>query len=416
MSQRMFRFVHACDLQLEQAPRGLAEVPDHLRELLLESPYWAAERVFEAALAEQVDFVVLAGGVTNYALAGPRGAQFLLDQFQRLSERNIRVYWAGGPDDLPDSWPSAFPLPDNVHFFSAARFEEVVHLRGDEPLARLVGQSRRQAGPIRAGDLHSVEDNGAFRLAVVPAMLEPGNFAQRGIAYWALGGLPNRESWSGPGYMAHCPGSTQGRDPTSDGAHGCSVVHVDLDGRVRINLVATEAVRYCHERLTVDGGTTRQGLERMLAARVEELGVLAHGADLLIQWTVGGTGRLLAELRKEEVSTEVLHAMRNRFGKQSPSAWSVSLQAEPDAALAARAIEQDSILGDALRHVHELLSRDEMGHEDLDLDLGTSIDAAWAGNQVAAAVRITEGQNRHRVLRKAAAMCLDYLSVEGHGP
>ena len=45
------RLLHASDLHLEQPIYGLAEVPDHVRELLIESPYHAAEQVFEAALA-----------------------------------------------------------------------------------------------------------------------------------------------------------------------------------------------------------------------------------------------------------------------------------------------------------------------------------------------------------------------------
>ena len=35
-------------------------MPDHLRELLIEAPYHAAEQVFETALAEDVDAVLLA--------------------------------------------------------------------------------------------------------------------------------------------------------------------------------------------------------------------------------------------------------------------------------------------------------------------------------------------------------------------
>ena len=55
-----FRFIHASDFHLERPPRGLTEVPDHLRAPFVDAPYRAAERVFDAAIKERVDFVVLA--------------------------------------------------------------------------------------------------------------------------------------------------------------------------------------------------------------------------------------------------------------------------------------------------------------------------------------------------------------------
>ena len=90
------RLVHASDLHLEQPIYGLADVPDHLRELLVEAPYQAAEQVFETALAENADALLLAGDVLNVDRAGPPAIVLLLDQFARLGDRGIQVFWAGG--------------------------------------------------------------------------------------------------------------------------------------------------------------------------------------------------------------------------------------------------------------------------------------------------------------------------------
>ena len=111
MSNRPFRFVHASDLHLELPPLGLAEVPDHLRELFIESAYWAAQRVFETVLAEEAELLVLSGGVLHPEHTGPRGPLFLVEQFTRLAEREIPVYWAGGSVDPPEAWPAAITLP-----------------------------------------------------------------------------------------------------------------------------------------------------------------------------------------------------------------------------------------------------------------------------------------------------------------
>ena len=105
MPLRPFRFLHASDLHLEQVPTGLAQVPEHLRQQLLETSYQAAEFVFDTALTEDVQFVILAGDVIDIDRAGPRGIAFLRDKFERLAEHDITVYWAGGANDGPDGWP-----------------------------------------------------------------------------------------------------------------------------------------------------------------------------------------------------------------------------------------------------------------------------------------------------------------------
>ena len=66
-----FRFIQSSDFHLERPPRGLAEVPDHLRTGT-RHPYRAAERVFDAAIKERVDFVVLVGDLLDpLAISAP---------------------------------------------------------------------------------------------------------------------------------------------------------------------------------------------------------------------------------------------------------------------------------------------------------------------------------------------------------
>ena len=84
MSGQSFRFLHASDFHLEEPLGGLAEVPPHLGELFLDAPFTAAERVFDVAVRERVDFVILSGDILEPTLAGPRGISFLLNQFATL--------------------------------------------------------------------------------------------------------------------------------------------------------------------------------------------------------------------------------------------------------------------------------------------------------------------------------------------
>src|ERR1041384_6821981 len=115
MSQPPLRFVHAGDLHLERPLTGVSEIPDHLREAFLEAPYLAAEQIFETALPEGADALFLAGDVVHLDKAGPRAIVFLLEQFRRLADHNIAVYWAGGQVDPVDARPGAATLPPHVH-------------------------------------------------------------------------------------------------------------------------------------------------------------------------------------------------------------------------------------------------------------------------------------------------------------
>ena len=117
MSSRPFRFVHASDFHLERLPSGLAEVPDHLRELFIESAYVAAEKVFETVLSEEAEFLVLSGDILDPRQTGPRGPLFLVEQFNRLAEREIPVYWAGGRAVAKqDSWPKSRALSHRCRY------------------------------------------------------------------------------------------------------------------------------------------------------------------------------------------------------------------------------------------------------------------------------------------------------------
>ena len=87
MSGEFCRFLHTSDFHLEMPLYGFAEIPAHLRDQLIDSPLQAAARVFETAILEDVDFVVLAGDIIDPSTAGPYAIAFLLEQFELLREQ-----------------------------------------------------------------------------------------------------------------------------------------------------------------------------------------------------------------------------------------------------------------------------------------------------------------------------------------
>ena len=210
------RLVHASDLHLERPLYGLSEIPDHLRELLIEAPYHAAEQVFETALAEDVDGVLLAGDVLHVDRAGPPAIVLLLDQFARLGERNIPIYWAGGMVDAPDTWPRSVTLPKNVHVFPVGHVESFDLARAGETIARVQGTSCREDGAVDAKGFHR-DAHGLFTIGVAHGTSDSTGHEGDRVHYMALGGRHQQQTVDMEPGVAHYCGTPQGRGPDETG-------------------------------------------------------------------------------------------------------------------------------------------------------------------------------------------------------
>jgi DNA repair exonuclease SbcCD nuclease subunit len=397
------RFVHASDLHLDRPLGGLADVPDHLRETFLHAPLRAAERVVDAAIEEQADFLVLAGDVVEPLRAGPATLNRLLEQFERLRARGIEVYWAGGRVDAPEAWPVGYPLPSHVHVFPAGRMETYDFRRGDEPLARLVGSSRDRHTNLKPADFPA-EDAGPFTLAVAHGRFEPVALANCPIDYWALGSRHERESLHVAQHAAHFCGSPQGHSFAEPGPHGCTVVTLEMDGRLRLAFRATDVVRFHEESVDIAAGSEIDQVELVLAERVARLTAEAPGVEHVARWTLRSSGTTLQRLQHSDCATELLAHLRSRHAAAKPGLWSADLRAEPAADVEEAAGKQETLLGDFLRTVRRWQA-DSAG-----LDLAPLVPEGTPADIQASLVNLDHASVRRRVLHRAAALGMDLLT------
>ena len=356
----LVRFLHASDFHLEEAPHGLVELPPALRDVLLEAPYQAAQRVFDTALAEHVDFVILAGDLLDVHRAGPRGISFLIEQFERLDAHSIAVYWATGHVDEMRQWPSAVRLPGNVQVFPTFKTDELSHFRGDRALAQLCGRSFAGAMPIQTSDFGG-DVSGLPTIGIAYGRADVEKLAARPIDYWALGSRHDRQSlsvrrlggedaaeWHASG-LIHYPGSPQGRGLDESGPHGCTLVHISDEQTVRTQLIATDMIRWHDEQITVEPSQTRGDVKRRIAERMKLLVSEAGKRPLLVQWTIHGGQHLGTPYHKRQWCGELLDWLRSEFGREEPPAWTLAVHLD-DASIMPRGWEdEDSMLGDFLR-------------------------------------------------------------------
>lgn len=392
-----FRFLHASDLHLERPLSGITEAPDHLRPLFLEAPYQAAERLFQLAVSEKVDFVVLAGDVLDATFCGPRGPIFLCEQFRLLNDRGIVVYWAGGEVDGPQHWPAELTLPPNVRRFVSDRAEHVVHQRDGVSLCNVLGKPGNADRRIAPGDFHHGSSS-LPAIAVSYGELQAGQLKKSSISYWALGGRHRATT--------HYPGTPQGRQPSEAGPHGCTLVEVDAAGSLHTRRLSCDVARWQTLELRLAEHTRRDQLEEVLWDQMKEAIAAQNDETLLISWNLVGQGPLWNQLRRGSLASDLLHGLRSEFGHTQPAAWSVSLTAQPPAYYADAVADQETLLGDFLR-----LVRQHQTQTDQPLDLAACLEQP-AASVPRAIWRLDKPAVRRDVLREAAALGVQLLEGE----
>lgn len=353
MSTQPVRLVHSSDLRLDQPLHGLAQASDSLRELMRDAPMEAAERVFDTALAENADALLLSGDLLDARRASPRVVSFLVNQFERLEKRGVRVFWAGGALDPPDAWPRTERLPDNVTVFPVGRVESFELRRGDAIVAVVQGVSKPGDREVDASGFRR-DAHGRFTVGVAFGTSDaPGKEGDR-VDYMALGGRSRRATVDHEPGVAHYAGSPQGRSPAEQGPSGCTVVQVDETGKAKTRFVSTDVVRWQEELIELTAGVTEDQLRTRLRERLDKVRSRAQGVHQLIGWRLEGPGQIVADLRADALGGELLAELQQQAGREKPLCWSYSLSCKSRYEPPHEQLDQETILGDLLRQVEVL--------------------------------------------------------------
>ena len=433
-----FRFVQAADFRLEKAASGLAEVPDHLVEPLIEAAYRAAAGVFDTALAQEAEFLLLAGGLADFERAGPRARSFLHEQFARLAARGVRVYWATGPGDHRRNWPEHWTWPDNVHLFDGYRAESLIHERDGVPLCVVTGRSVDDWSGASSGQAvselwqlfssptSSASTEGLPRVAVTPhdwpataieaafaslPSAAPPHFlalgATAGLSSSAAANRSTPVTLDRPPRIAHHSGTPQGRSLAEPGPHGCTVVTVEPQGTVRLAAMPTDAVRWHDERITLAADALRPDLDRQLHEQMHALLAASPERTLLVRWTIAGDCAWLTGAKHARLAAELQAMLRAEYGLRVPAAWTIGVAIETPSAVRAEWFEEQTLLGDYLRAMRALEASDAA-----DLDLHQYLSAEQRRGPLVAVASLVDSQRRGHVLSEATALGAALLRAE----
>lgn len=403
MPGESFRFIHASDFHLERPLGDLDEIPKHLQESIAEAPWKAAEAVFESAVIENVDFLVLCGDLLSPSLAGPRGMSMLVEAFDALYERSIPVYWASGQVDAAQYWPDSIPLPSNVHRLPKGRAEIFPVSRAGQTIAVVVGRSSEGFGAIHVPS-YRVDPTGEFTIGVGYGTAEASALAEARFDYWALGGSHMRKVMEEAATHGgvYC-GSPQARRLEETGAHGFHLVDVDADGTTRMHTVDVDTFRYCH--ITLDAGELARGdnIRQLMSSRISRLLGENGSRHLLLGWELHPTSAESLESLGDPAET--LQWLRREFGNGSPAAWTVSLIIHPPQRYPKQWQEEDTILGDFLRAAER---NRKTGGRDLNL-LPMTEEHAQLSAATATLLADVDSTKRGQVLSNATLLGVNLL-------
>jgi len=283
-----FRFLHAADLHLDSPLRGLgADAPaGRIRKATRD----ALDNLVDLAIAEAVDFVVVAGDLYDGDWPDFRTGQTLVAAFARLTRAGIRVVAIRGNHDAESVLTRSLRLPDGATLLRADRpdtvewpeFAVVLHGQSFETRDVQANLAQGYPGPVanrfNIGLLHTAATGRPGHAAYAPCTVE--QLAAHGYDYWALGHIHTREEVLRDPWIVF-PGNLQGRHVNEPGTKGASLVTV-RHGRVAgVEHRALDVVRWQAVEVDCEGAPDEEVvLERCRRA----IGTAVDGAD----------GRLLA--------------------------------------------------------------------------------------------------------------------------
>ncbi len=349
------RFLHTADLhlgsQLKTQHRQATETVDTLNSAI----YTAVERLFDTAIEEDVDFVVIAGDLYDEDSRSVKANTFLKEQFDRLADRDIPAFVSYGNHDPVGSATDYVDLPENVYEFDHEDPQEFHYPDEESPAARIWGQSYRDRHESRSmyrrftpadervpniGVLHTgLNPDGRQYVPVGRSDLE----GKDDIHYWALGHIHDPRIHENEQPIAYS-GVPQGRQITEPGLGGGYLVELDADGDYEIEFVPTSPVVW--QTVEVDVGdediSSIPDIERRIEQKLEDFTVptdLFDGTNVRIRdpdwgidgyvcrWELTGNGPVHETLSNDEDALhELTRRLRDGLTSRKPFVWTEAVR------------------------------------------------------------------------------------------
>ncbi|NQV26776.1 MAG: hypothetical protein HQ518_20685 [Rhodopirellula sp.] len=322
MAFEALRFIHAAGVLADHQVRDTGPCDEAVRSKLIDATLLSFERIVEACIDNEVDFLLLTGDTFDEADRSLRARVALKEGFQCLDEAGIDVFVVPGPRDSQDAWATFKDLPDNISLFVPEVHEPTAIMRHGNVLATLQACLGRAASSM----IHHEESSsmghsriGPFRIGIIPPFASstaaPDESAVEAwlstyrVDYLAVPLPFARLSVTRMEQLAHGPGPAISMSRADCGPAGCSLVTVEGKASITTELIVTSPVR--REKINITIGQTATWDQLMSAMRgyVESLSALDKASVLILNWVLTGSGSLYESLRDADAERELFELL-----------------------------------------------------------------------------------------------------------
>jgi len=369
-----FKFIHCADLHLATPFEGMFDkVPPAIGLALQDATFRAFDKVVQAAVLHQVDFVVIAGDIYDGVRHSTRAQIKFAEALEELTGQGIKCLIAHGNHDPLEAWRAQYSLPNGVHRFGFETVECVPVAKEGKVIANIYGISHA---------VFNVEENLAKRFKHIdksifsvgvlhcnvgkmnddryaPCSLE--DLRQSGLDYWALGHVHTKSVLSPEQPCVIYPGNTQGVSIRETGPRGCYLIEVDEHGKVTPIFISTEVIRWEKAECNIAGMEQLNELIASLHKIKDDVRRAAEGRGTILRIGLVGRGTLDKALRGTSkafslnLESDLIEHLRQNEDTRTDFVWleSIAVNTRPEIDLEIRRKAPDFV-GDFLRRSAEV--------------------------------------------------------------
>lgn len=323
---KKIRFLHAADLHLDSPFKGLKNLPAARFKHIQGSTFASFERLIDEALKREVDFVLISGDLFDEEDRSIRAQARLVQQFERLKEKEIPVFIIHGNHDHLGGFRVQLDMPPHVHIFSERPEWKQVRTKdgADVSIAGFSYGSRHiherviteypkaEGGGYRIALLHGSEgsieaDHEPYAPFTIKELLD------KGYDYWALGHIHKRQILHQDPYIVY-PGNIQGRHRKETGPKGCYEVELEGD-RTELTFIPVQEVEWIQKSVSLDGVTRFGELYNRIREAVDSCG------EDMIELRLEGKGSLGEEEWRRIQNGELLDTIQSAMEDEQGIKW-----------------------------------------------------------------------------------------------
>ncbi|WP_080800983.1 metallophosphoesterase family protein [Arabiibacter massiliensis] len=341
MAKRL-TFIHAADLHLGAPFRGLRALSDAWANRLLSAIGEAYDRVIDAALAREVDFVVIAGDIFDSARPSYGDYQHFFRGLERLEAAGIPAYLVTGNHDPYTSWQhDFFSLPPNARMLPGNRPGFALYERDGEPLCLVGGRGYYNQtwpadeciaeGVTRAAAVsaltqdHPHADEAPFGVGVlhtglnldpVKAPVDPAVLLRAGMDYWALGHIHMKYAYpSMEDPQLVFSGCIQGRDIKETGERGALLVTLAEGEPNEVEFIPTASVVWQRMRVDVSDCGNLPDVSDKIMRELFRVNGKAQCEEMVVRIALEGATPLHPLLERPDVVFELRRHVNDSYSE-----------------------------------------------------------------------------------------------------